>query len=216
MDDLPFSAACERNREPILAVLRKHFAACRKVFEIGGGSGQHAEYFAAALPWLTWQSSERAANLAGLRARLDRSAPANAPAPIPFDVNDAVWPANGYDALFTANTLHIMSWPEVERLFARLDTLLAKTATVVVYGPFNYAGRFTSASNATFDAALKARAPHMGIRDFEAVDQLAHGAGLRLVEDIAMPANNRCLVWSRGAGHPPQADPARPRTQGGN
>lgn len=194
---LPCSPACERNRGPILEVLQTHFADCQRVLEIGSGTGQHAEHFAAALPHLSWQASEREENLPGLRLRLERAGLPNVPSPLAFDVNDAAWPAGGYDALFSANTLHIMSWPEVQRLFAGIDSLLTADAAVAVYGPFNYAGRFTSISNAAFDASLRAAAPHMGIRDFEAVNRLAGNAGLTLVDDVAMPANNRCLVWRR-------------------
>ncbi|MCE5233235.1 MAG: DUF938 domain-containing protein [Mizugakiibacter sp.] len=197
--DKPWSAACERNREPILAVLREQFAGRKRVLEIGSGSGQHAAYFARALPHLLWQASDRADHLPGIRLWLDEAALANAPAPLAFDVNDAAWPAGPFDAAFSANTLHIMAWPEVQRLFARLPELLAPDATVVVYGPFNVGGRYTSDSNAAFDVTLKARAPHMGLRDREAVDALARASGLRLAADVAMPAHNRCLVWRRGA-----------------
>lgn len=192
------SPACERNRDPILAVLREHFADRTHVLEVGSGTGQHAEYFASALSRLRWQATERPANLPDLAARLAAADLPNAPPPLAFDVNDDTWPAGGYDALFSANTLHIMSWAEVERLFAGIGTLLDDDARIVIYGPFNYAGRFTSESNAAFDAWLKNQAPHRGIRDFEAVDALARGAGFALAEDVAMPANNRCLVWSRG------------------
>lgn len=193
---LPGSSACERNRDPILAVLRKYFAERMHVLEIGSGTGQHAEYFAAELPHLTWQASDRDENLPGIGLRLKEAALENTPAPLAFDVKND-WPAGGYDALFTANTLHIMSWAEVECLFRGICTLLKDDATVVVYGPFKYKGEFTSASNATFDASLKSGAPHMGIRDFEAVNVLAQKAGLNLVGDISMPANNRCLIWRR-------------------
>lgn len=189
--------ACRRNRDPILAVLRGYFEDRARVLEIGSGTGQHAEYFARALPHLTWQASDRAENLPGIGLRLERAGFANAPPPIAFDVNAAEWPAGGYDAVFSANTLHIMGWGEVERLFGGLPSLLTAGAVVAVYGPFNYGGRFTSTSNAAFDASLRAAAPHMGIRDCEAVGELATSAGLRLVDDVAMPANNRCLVWRR-------------------
>ncbi len=192
----PHSAASERNREPILAVLREHFADRRRVLEIGSGTGQHAVYFAAALPWLRWQTSDRAQNLAGIRLWLDEAALPNTPSPLTLDVNDA-WPACTADAVFSANTLHIMAWQEVERLFGGLPTVAEPGACLVVYGPFNYGGKFTSDSNAAFDASLKAQHAHMGIRDFEAVDALAATAGFALLEDRAMPANNRCLVWRR-------------------
>lgn len=194
----PHAPACDRNRDPILDVLREHFADRREVLEIGSGTGQHAVYFAAAMPHLRWQCSDREANHAGIRMWLDEAALPNTPAPIALDVGGP-WPAQRYDAVFSANTLHIMGWPEVERMFARLPDVLARDARLVVYGPFNVGGRYTSESNAAFDAQLKAKAPHQGLRDVEAVDALARGVGLALVEDRTMPANNRCLVW-RTAG----------------
>ncbi|MDN5864346.1 MAG: class I SAM-dependent methyltransferase [Gammaproteobacteria bacterium] len=201
MDAKLFSSACERNREPILGVLREHFQDRSRVLEIGSGSGQHAVHFAAALPHLTWQTSDRAENLAGIRLWLKEAGLANTPKPFAFDVNDEAWPQGGYDAIFSANTLHIMAWPEVEALFSNMRALLDDNGKLAVYGPFNYGGRFTSASNAAFDASLKARDARMGIRDFEAVNHLADGAGLTLAADAAMPANNRCLLWQRvGSG----------------
>ena len=192
----PGSAACERNREPILAVLREHFADRCKVLEIGSGTGQHAVHFAAALPQLLWQTSDRAENHPGIRAWLDEAALPNTPPPLTLDVNDA-WPRKRYDAVYSANTLHIMSWAEVQTLFARLPGVLADDAKLAIYGPFNYGGKFTSASNEQFQATLKSWGAHMGIRDFAAVDRIARAIGLALIDDRAMPANNRCLVWER-------------------
>lgn len=196
MSDKPYSAACERNREPILDVLREAFADRRRVLEIGSGTGQHAVHFAAALPQLTWQTSERAENLRGLRAWLDEATLPNTPAPLVLDVGQA-WPRESYDAVFSANTLHILSWPEVEMLFAALPATTTLDAKLAIYGPFNFGGRYSSDSNAAFDATLKARAPHMGIRDATAVDVLAGKAGFDLVDDVAMPANNRLRLWQR-------------------
>ncbi|WP_064748539.1 DUF938 domain-containing protein [Lysobacter antibioticus] len=214
MPGRPHSPACERNREPILAVLRECFADRREALEIGSGTGQHAVHFAAAMPWLRWQCSDRAEHLSGIRLWLDEAGLANTPAPIALEAVagsatglvplPAPPPAAdrrgpGFDAAFSANTLHIMSWPQVEALFAGLAAVLAAQATVAVYGPFNYQGRYTSDSNREFDAWLKARDPASGLRDAEAVDALAAGHGLALAADLAMPANNHCRVWRRGA-----------------
>lgn len=193
----PYAEACDRNREPILGVLHRHFGDRRSVVEIGSGTGQHAVYFAAALPHLSWQTSDVADNLPGISAWLDEARLPNTPVPIEFDVKGK-WPTSRFDAVFTANTLHIMGWPEVERLFALLPQVLAPDALLAVYGPFNYNGRFTSPSNESFNGWLQKRGAHMAIRDFEAVDALAKGAGLKLVEDNEMPANNRLLVWQTG------------------
>ena len=192
----PHSPACERNREPILDVLRKYFADRRRVLEIGSGTGQHAVHFAAALPQLIWQSSDRAENLPGIRAWLDEAALPNTPVPLEFDVGGS-WPEGTFDAIFSANTLHIMGWPEVQLFFAHLPTITREDAILIIYGPFNYAGTYSSESNAAFDQWPQARGTHMAIRDAEAVDTLAGIAGFALIDDIAMPANNRCRVWRR-------------------
>ena len=203
--DKPYSPSCDRNREPILAVLREHFATRHDVLEIGSGTGQHAVHIAAAMPWLRWQCSDVADNLPGIRLWLDEAALPNTPAPIELDVARGPWPtptfdAPRFDAVFSANSLHIMGWAEVEALFAGLDGVLAPDGTLVVYGPFNYGGDYTSDSNREFDGWLKARDPRSAIRDFEAVDALARAIGLRVNADVAMPANNRCLVWRRSRG----------------
>ena len=193
----PHSPACERNRDPILAVLLRHFSAARTVLEIGSGTGQHAVYFAQAMPGLVWQCSDRASYLPGIRQWLDEAQLPNTQPPLELDVVAGPWPDAKFDAVFSANTLHIMGWEEVQAFFHGLDAVLAESATLIVYGPFNYNGMFTSDSNREFDASLRARDSRMGIRDFEAVDALARDIGLQLIEDVSMPANNRCLVWRR-------------------
>jgi cyclopropane fatty-acyl-phospholipid synthase-like methyltransferase len=192
----PHSPASERNREPILAVLRAFFADRTAVLEIGSGTGQHAAHFARALPHLQWQASDLAENLPGVRAWLGEAMLPNTSEPIDLDVTGA-WPAATFDAVYSANTLHIMGWPEVEAMFAALRAVTTDDAKLAIYGPFNIDGTFTSDSNAAFDASLKASAPHMGIRDIAAVDALAQASGFALVDSIALPANNRILLWQR-------------------
>ena len=205
--DKPFSPSCERNRDPILAVLRRHLLDARRVLEIGSGSGQHAVHFAAAMPWLTWQSSDAASQHAGIQQWLDEAGLANTPPPIALQA--AAEPAPHFepglppsllpfDAVFTANSLHIMGWPEVQALFASLPAILAEHALLIVYGPLNEGGHFSSESNRQFEGWLKARDPRSGIRDVEAVEVLAAAIGLQRIDDIEMPANNRMLVWRRG------------------
>ncbi len=166
------------------------------MLEIGSGSGQHAVHFAAALPHLVWQTADRAPYLPGIRMWLDEARLPNTPPPLILEVN-GVWPAARYDAVFSANTLHIMSWPEVMSTFERLPQVLTEDAKLAIYGPFAYGGRQTSDSNAAFDANLRSGGSASGIRAFEAVAALAENIGLTLLEDRAMPANNRCLVWQR-------------------
>lgn len=199
----PFSEACERNRGPILDVLKRAFAGSGSVLEIGSGTGQHALHFGPVLPHLVWQTSDLPRNHAGILAWLAEAGAPNVLPPLALDVTANEWPDATYDAVFSANTLHILSWPGVERMFHGVGRVLARDGTLCIYGPFNYGGRFTSASNARFDAALRARDAACGIRDFEAVDALARGIGLSLVEDVAMPANNRTLVWRACPSSPP-------------
>ncbi|WP_338413748.1 DUF938 domain-containing protein [uncultured Sphaerotilus sp.] len=194
--DKPFAPACDRNREPILAVLRSLLADRRTVLEVGSGTGQHAVHFAATLQNLRWQTSDVRAHLPGICLWLADAALPNTPAPIALDVA-GVWPTTQYDAVYTANTLHIMGWPEVQAFFERVVSVLNPGGLVIVYGPFKYLGLDTSASNAAFDASLRASDPQRGVREFELVDALARAAGLALVEDRAMPANNRFVTWQR-------------------
>ena len=194
----PYAEACDRNRAPILDVLLEHFTDRRHVLEIGSGTGQHAVHFAAALPHLIWQTSDLPANLPGIRLWIEEADLPNVLAPLELG-SGGPWPNSRFDACFTANTLHIMSWPEVLALFEGLPAVLTDYAVLAVYGPFNYDGRFTSESNASFDAWLKQRNSHSGIRDFADVDALARSIGFSLAEDRAMPANNRTLVWRRTA-----------------
>lgn len=205
MSQQRWSEACERNREPILAVLRRLLQDRRRVLEIGSGTGQHAEYFAAQLPHLLWQASDHPDYLPGIAERLAEAGLPNAPVPWPLQAELAPVPGMaplpeaplGFDAVFSANTLHIMSWPHVQALFAGLPAVMADDALLCVYGPFNYNGNYSSDSNRQFDGWLKARDPESGIRDAEAVDALAAAQGLRLVDDVAMPANNRLRIWRR-------------------
>lgn len=192
-----FSDACERNREPILAVLRDVLADAKKVLEIGSGTGQHAVYFGAALPHLTWQTSDLPQNHASIHGWLHEAKLPNVLPPFALDVASGDWPAGPFDAVFTANTCHIMAWDEVRAMFAGVARILRPQGVMCVYGPFNYGGKFTSESNALFDMSLKAQGEHMGIRNFEDVDRLAHEQGMTMVADHDMPAHNRLLVWRR-------------------
>jgi cyclopropane fatty-acyl-phospholipid synthase-like methyltransferase len=201
------SEACERNKAPILAVLREELAASRAVLEIGSGTGQHAVYFATHLPQLLWQPSELAAALPALNERLQHEGSPNLRSPMALDVEMHPWPVAAVDAVFSANTLHIMSWQAVQAFFRGVGAVLTAPGVLCVYGPFRYAGRHTSDSNAEFDGFLRARDPLSGVRDFEALEQLARAQGLSLHADHAMPANNRILVWR----HAPHARMAPPR-----
>lgn len=191
------SEACERNKGPILRILAEAFARSRAVLEIGSGTGQHAVHFATHLPHLSWQPSDRAEYLPGLRERIAREGPSNLRAAVELDVGEFPWQVDPCDAVFTANTLHIMDWAAAQDLFRGVGAVLTAPGVFCVYGPFRYGGHYTSASNAEFDAYLKARDPQSGIRDFEAVNILSSEQGLRLLADHPMPANNQLLLWHK-------------------
>ncbi|MEW8052546.1 MAG: DUF938 domain-containing protein [Candidatus Thiodiazotropha sp.] len=192
----PYSEACDENKAPILQVLLRLFRDIRTVLEIGSGTGQHAVHFAAAMPYLTWQTSDIDENHPGIRAWLQEAALPNLRNPIGLDVG-AVWPAEEYDAIFSANTTHIMSWPEVQRMFEGIGQVLKRGGCFALYGPFNFQGGYTSESNRRFDQWLKSRDSLSGIRDFEALNELADLNHLVFSEDVEMPVNNRILVWRR-------------------
>ncbi|MGV3741914.1 MAG: DUF938 domain-containing protein [Burkholderiaceae bacterium] len=190
-----FSEACERNREPILAVLRTALAEKKTVLEIGSGTGQHAVYFARHLPHLIWQTSDVKGNHPSILAWQEEAGLENVLPPLELDVAGA-WPRQTFDAVFTANTCHIMAWSEVEAMFAGVSRILRSGGLFLVYGPFNYDGKFTSPSNQRFNEYLQMQAPHMGIRDVADIRKLAEPR-MALTNDHEMPANNRLLVFSR-------------------
>ena len=197
LETLPFSQACENNKPFILEVLRELFIDRQSVLEIASGTGQHACHFAANMPWLQWQPTELAANLPLMRPRCTRYEGDNLAAPVALDVRDRPWPVSVPDALFSANSLHIMPFSAVQSLFAALGEHAGHDVVLAVYGPFNYGGRYTSDSNARFDQWLAQQHPDSAIRDFEAVDGLAAAAGFALQGDYPMPANNRLLAWRK-------------------
>ena len=192
--NLPFSEACEQNKSFIYDVLKPYLHG--EVLEIGSGTGQHAVYFSAQVPQLRWQTSDLESNLPGIEGWIADSGSNNLLSPIALDVL-ADWPERQYDLVYSANCFHIMDKTAVEKCIEGVGDCLKPRGILVVYGPFNYAGKFTSPSNARFDAFLKARDPASGIKDFEWLDDLAKEASLELAEDVAMPENNRCLVWQK-------------------
>jgi cyclopropane fatty-acyl-phospholipid synthase-like methyltransferase len=196
---LAFSDACERNKDPILKILTEAFARGNRVLEIGSGTGQHAVHFARHLPHLEWQPTDMAENLSGLADRIRLEGPTNLLAPLALDVCAARWPIAPFDCVFSANTLHIMDWDSVRHFFRGVGATLGVGGVLCVYGPFRYGGRYTTESNAAFDRSLKARDPASGVRDFEAVNELALAQGFALTADHAMPANNQTLVWKKSA-----------------
>jgi len=193
----PYSQACENNKQPILTVIAPLLAKARAVLEIGSGTGQHAVYFAENMPHLIWYTSDLAGHHAGINLWLEEAGLPNTRPPLVLEVCRSQWPAIEIDAVFSANTAHIMHWDEVECLFAGTGRLLPDGGWFFLYGPFNYDNEYTSDSNRRFDAWLRADDPLRGIRNFEDLDRLAQQAGMSLQNDFAMPANNRVLCWRK-------------------
>jgi len=192
----PYAESCDQNRDPILAVLAPLLRERRRLLEIGSGTGQHAVYFAAALPHLTWQSSDRAEQLPGMRLWIEEAELGNLPPPIELDVLHD-WPAERFEAIFSANSAHIMGLDAVEAMFAGVGAHLEPGGLFALYGPFSRDGQHTSPSNARFDAWLRAQDPRMGVRDQRQLEQFATRHGLRLQAEHTMPVNNFILVWER-------------------
>ncbi len=190
-----------RNREPILAVLSERLTRHARVLEVASGTGEHAAFFAAALPGVSWRPSdpdaEARASIAAWRAG---GAAANLEAPLTLDAADPeTWPSGPFDAVFCANMIHISPWASCEGLMALAGHVLAPGGRLFLYGPFFEADVETAPSNLAFDESLKARNPAWGVRDLAAVAAQAAGSGLKRVERIAMPANNLMVVFEKPA-----------------
>lgn len=197
MSARPNAPAAERNKHAILEVLRDEFAKCRSVLEIGSGTGQHAVFFARMMPWLTWQTSDLPENHDAINAWLEHAGLDNLRAPIELNVEKPGRLDQQYDAVFSANTAHIMSITGVESMFAVIGSCLHDDGKFCLYGPFNLDGEFTSDSNRRFDASLKSQDPRMGIRDLAVLDEFAIANGLQRTNLYAMPANNMLAVWTK-------------------
>jgi len=193
---IPFAPACERNKQPILEALQSLLPDQGRVLEIGSGTGQHMVHFSSNLQHLEWQPSERLENLPGLNMRLQLEAGVNVLPAIELDVGHD-WPKSNYQAVISANTAHIMGWPEVECMFAGIAAVLDDGGIFCLYGPFNEKGRFTSSSNEEFDQQLKLRDSRMGLRDVGDLDRLAFGQQMTLEQQLLLPANNQILVFRR-------------------
>jgi len=189
----PYSESCEQNKQPILTVLKPLFSSISNVLEIGSGTGQHAIYFAEKMPHLTWYTSDCVSYLEGINNWLLDAGLKNTASPFELDVSKSDWPALRPDAVFTANSVHIMSRDDVSNLIRGVGEILEQHGSFVIYGPFNYNNEYTSESNRKFDQWLKDRNPLSCIKNFEDLEVLAMKNGLRLVKDYEMPANNRIL-----------------------
>ncbi len=196
--DKPFSQAAQNNQQAILAVLQRYVTDGMSVLEIGSGTGQHALYFANALPTVSWQTSDLPEHHAGINAWIAAAEHDNVLPPLVLDVNhNEYWADERYDIIYTANTAHIMAWPEVELMVAGIVRHLNVSGFFVIYGPFNRDGQYTSPSNQAFDAHLKQQYAHMGLRDIVDMQRLAKQHGLALLAQHEMPANNMVLVFRK-------------------
>ena len=193
----PYSESCDQNKEPILTVIEPLFSSLSSVLEIASGSGQHAVYFAGKMPHLRWHTSDCLPYLDGINLWLDAAALGNVEPPFELNVTSSQWPQLNVDAIFTANSVHIMHQQDVINLIAGVGSILKSGGSFIVYGPFNYNGQFTSASNQRFDQWLKDKDPLSGIKHFEEIESLANNKGLVLVKDYEMPANNRILHFKK-------------------
>jgi cyclopropane fatty-acyl-phospholipid synthase-like methyltransferase len=196
-DDLPSSPSASRNRDPILAQLRKVLKPDARVLEIASGTGEHAVYFANAMPSLAWQPTDLDLDAMGLRARLEREGPGNVAEP--FALNIAHWPnlRPKFDAVISINCIHIAPEELLSTYVAGAVGSLKRRGMMILYGPFKYGGAVDTKSNEDFDRFLQETYSGGGIRDFEHVDGLAVEQGMVFEKDIAMPANNRFLVWRK-------------------
>lgn len=192
-----YSESCDQNKSPILFIIESIFSTCHEVLEIGSGTGQHAVYFAEKMPHLRWRCSDCEPYIVGINQWIDDSDVINVVAPVKLDVSESEWPAAPVDAVFTANSIHIMHDQDVVNLMKGSGNLLNKGGHLVIYGPFNYGDSFTSASNESFEQWLKSRDPLSGIKDFELIADLAGNNDLMLCEDYEMPANNRILHFRK-------------------
>jgi cyclopropane fatty-acyl-phospholipid synthase-like methyltransferase len=191
------SPACERNKDVIAEQLQSAFAQCKQVLEIGSGSGQHVLHFAQQMPDIIWQPMDFGEYFSGLQYNL-QNRPDNILAPFELSLSNTPWlPNTAFDGLFSANTLHIMSWEHVIGFFECAGKQINSGGVLCIYGPFKYQGEFTSQSNAGFEQWLKQRDPLSGVRDFEAVCDLALQNGLDFVSDQPMPANNQFLIFHK-------------------
>lgn len=190
--------AVARNRDPILAVLRRVLPMRGLVLEIASGTGEHAVHFAAALPGITWQPTDRDTDaLRSIAAWRASTGLPNVLAPLELDVASPAWPGERADALVCINMIHISPWRAAEALMAGAGRMLPSGGVLFLYGPFKEGGRHTAPSNEAFDASLRARDPEWGVRDLDDVRRLATSHGLDFVERVAMPTNNLSVVFAR-------------------
>ncbi|MDD4972912.1 MAG: DUF938 domain-containing protein [Bacteriovorax sp.] len=192
------SSANDRNKDPILAVLKEVIIGDSiRVLEVGSGSAQHAVYFAKNFKDIIWTTSDIATEHTRIRQVLDAAKLPNLRGPLAFEIGKDDFPKYSYDIVFTANTFHILSWKQCKNLMKVLGNRLREGSQVIIYGPFNYDGKFTSESNAEFDKWLKQQDPQRGIRSFEDINKNMIKNGFVLFKDYEMPANNRMLVFTR-------------------
>ena len=197
MKNKPYSESSDQNKDVICEVISPILSGVSSVLEIGSGTGQHAIFFAEKMPHLMWYTSDRQDYISGINCWLEDTKVSNVVAPVELDVSNSIWPLQKMDAVFTANTVHIMSQDEVEHLIKGSSAVIKPGGHLLIYGPFNYNGNYTSESNEKFDQWLKSRDVLSCIKAFEAVRELALENGLLLKKDYAMPANNRILHFIR-------------------
>lgn len=194
-----FSEACERNKGPILDVIKPYLYYAKEVLEIGSGTAQHAAWFAGALPHLIWHTTDLRKNHPAIISMLEAADLPNLRKPRELDVAQRVWPVSQVDAIFTANTSHIMDWERVREMFKGANAHLKPGGHFLIYGPFNVNGRYTSESNEKFDQWLKEQDPQSAIRDYDDMNRVARHNGFSLIQRHEMPANNMLLAYQKNS-----------------
>jgi hypothetical protein len=195
-----FAPAAERNRQPILDVLRRVLPPAGLVLEVASGTGQHAIFFSEHLPALQWQPTDASSEaLRSIGTWVDETARANLLAPLELDVRSSPWPLTNADALLCINMIHISPWETTEALFHGASKLLTGGCPLITYGPYRFHGEHTAPSNAAFDQSLRSRNASWGVRDIDELLELGGQTGFTLEEQVVMPANNMTLMWTRDA-----------------
>lgn len=196
----PYALSCDKNSAPILEVLKDYLPGHHALLEVGAGTGQHAVFMAPHFKELTWTLADLQDRHEGIQMWLKDFPRANVEGPVEYEVGKDPLPEGDFDVVFTANTLHIMPWSLCLQLFDDLS-VLKNDSLFIVYGAFNYEGKYTSESNENFDKWIKGKFPGGGIRDFEKIEEELRSRRFSLVKDHEMPANNRMLIFQKASLH---------------
>ena len=195
MNEKPYAPSCDKNAKPILRVLRSFLKDSRSLLEIGAGTGQHSVFMAPHFEQMSWTLVDRKENHKGISLWLNEFLRPSIKGPFEYEIPKDSLPEANFDVVFTCNTLHMIPWGYCLKMFDDISHVLLQEGLFIVYGAFNYGGKFTSESNRKFDIWLKKRNFESGIKNFENIISELEIRGFKLMEDIPMPANNRILIF---------------------